>query len=79
MLAYASAVLLASDFQAGGINFTSPSRSALHYLFGKLRSAFLLSAYKLVPAVGLFVEQLFTPPTSNTSRAHHHLGGIHRL
>ena len=58
MLAYASAVLLASDFQAGGVNFyLSKPIGRLHYLFGKLGALFLLVGIQTwLPAIGLFVE-----------------------
>ncbi len=58
MLAYASAVLLATDFQAGGINFyLSRPIGRIHYLLGKLGTlAILVSIQTLLPAVGLFIE-----------------------
>ncbi|MBY0586774.1 hypothetical protein K2X85_06335 [bacterium] len=58
MLAYASAVLLATDFQAGGINFyLSRPIGRVHYLLGKLGTlAILVAIQTWLPAIGLFVE-----------------------
>jgi hypothetical protein len=58
MLAYASAVLLATDFQAGGINFyLSRPIGRVHYLLGKLGAlAILVGIQTWLPAVGLFIE-----------------------
>jgi hypothetical protein len=58
MLAYASAVLLATDFQAGGINFyLSRPIGRVHYLLGKLGTlAILVAIQTWLPAVGLFIE-----------------------
>ncbi|MBX9655888.1 ABC transporter permease [bacterium] len=57
-LAYASAVLLATDFQAGGINFyLSKPIGRLQYLLGKLIALFVVVGIQtLVPALALFVE-----------------------
>lgn len=58
MLAYASAVLLATDFQAGGINFyLSKPIGRVHYLLGKLGALFVLVGIQTwLPAMGLFAE-----------------------
>ena len=57
-LAYASAVLLATDFQAGGINFyLSKPIGRVQYLLGKLLALFVVVGIQtLVPALALFVE-----------------------
>ena len=57
-LAYASAVLLATDFQAGGINFyLSKPIGRVQYLLGKLLALFVVVGIQtLVPALFLFVE-----------------------
>ena len=57
-LAYASAVLLASDFQAGGINFyLSKPIGRVQYLLGKLLALFVVVGIQtLLPALALFVE-----------------------
>jgi len=57
-LAYASAVLLATDFQAGGINFyLSKPIGRVQYLLGKLIALFVVVGIQtLIPALALFVE-----------------------
>lgn len=58
LLAYASAVLLATDFQAGGINFyLSKPIGRIHYLLGKILALFIIVGFQtILPALALFIE-----------------------
>lgn len=58
MLAYVAAVLLATDFQAGGVNFyLSKPISKVHYLLGKLGSLMMIVGLMTwAPAIILFIE-----------------------